>query len=186
MLMMYLSIVETPEERSLFEQIYYTYRKQMFFVAISILNDEILAEDALQEAFMGIAKQITLFRNMPEQNRKAYVLTAAKNAAINIGKQEQRVNQLYTSFDDAAVVSYRDQVLDEQIYRETCQTLFAAISKLPAFQRDILMLKYANNMNCAQIALALGKKPSTVRKELSRARKALRNGCKKEGLDIED
>ena len=51
MLMMYLSIVETPEERSLFEQIYYTCRKQMFFVANGILNDEILAEDALQEAF---------------------------------------------------------------------------------------------------------------------------------------
>lgn len=186
MLLTYLSIVETPEERSLFEQIYYTYRKQMFFVANGILDNEILAEDALQEAFMGIAKQITLFRDMPENNRKAYVLTAAKNAAINIGKQEQRVNQLRTSFDEAYFVSYQDQVLDKQIYRETYQTLFAVISKLPTFERDILMLKYANNMNCAQIAIALGKKPSTIRKELSRARKALRDGCKKEGLDIED
>lgn len=186
MLMMYLSIVETPEERSLFSQIYYTYRKQMFFVANGILHDEILTEDALQEAFLGIAKQVTLFRDMPEQNKKAYVLTAAKNAAINIGKQEQRIKQHHIGFDEASIDSYPAQVLDEQMYRETYQTLFSEISKLPAFQRDILMLRYSNDMNCAQIAIALGKKPSTVRKELSRARKALRNGCKKEGLDIED
>ena len=108
MLMMYLSMVETPEERSLFEQIYYTYRKQMFFVANGILDNEILAEDAVQEAFLGIAKQITLFRDMPEQNRKAYVLTAAKNAAINIGKQEQRINQYHTGFHEAAIYSYAD------------------------------------------------------------------------------
>lgn len=186
MLMMYLSIVETPEERSLFEQIYYTYRKQMFFVANSILDDEILVEDALQEAFLGIAKQITLFRDMPEQNKKAYVLTAAKNAAINIGKQEQRIKQYHTGFDEAPIGSYPDQVLEKQIFRETNQVLLSVISKLPAFQRDILMLRYSNDMNCSQIAIALDKKPSTVRKELSRARKALRNNCKKEGLDIED
>lgn len=184
--MMYLSIVETPEERSLFEQIYYTYRKQMFFVANSILKDEILAEDAIQEAFLGIAKQITLFRDMPENKVKAYALTAAKNAAINIGKQEQRIKQHHTSFDEAPIGSYQDQVVDEQMCRETYQTLFSVISRLPPFQRDILMLRYSNDMNCTQIAIALGKKPSTVRKELSRARKALRNGCKKEGLNIED
>ena len=113
MLMIYLAMVETPEEQSLFEQIYYTYRKQMFFVANSILDDEILAEDALQEAFLGIAKQIKLFRDMPENKVKAYVLTAAKNAAINICKQEQRINQHYAGFDEAGVVSYPDQVHEE-------------------------------------------------------------------------
>ena len=186
MLMMYLSMVETPEEQSLFEQIYYTYRKQMFFVANGILGDKNLAEDALQEAFLGIAKQITLFRDMPEQNKKAYVLTAAKNAAINICKQEQRIKQHHTGLDEAPIGLYSDQVLEEQIFQEINEVLFSAISKLPTFQRDILMLRYSNDMSCAQIAIALGKKPSTVRKELSRARKALRNNCKKEGLDIED
>ena len=186
MLTMYLSIVETPEERSLFEQIYYTYRKQMFFVANGILHDEILAEDALQEAFMGIAKQIMLFRDMPDHKAKAYVLTAAKNAAINLGKQEERFQKQQTAFDDTTFSSRQDQVLDEQIYKETCQVLQSVISALPPFRRDILMLRYSLDMNCSQIANALGKKASTVRKELSRARKALRNNCKKEGLDIED
>ena len=184
--MMYLSIVETPEERSVFEQLYYTYRKQMFFVANGILHDEILAEDALQEAFMGIAKQITLFRDMSDSKAKAYVLTAAKNAAINVGKQEERFQRQQTVFDDASAVSCQDQVLNKQIYKETCQVLQSVIAALPAFQRDILMLRYSLNMNCSQIANVLGKNASTVRKELSRARKALRKACIKEGIEIED
>ena len=186
MLMMYLSIVETAEDRSLFEQIYYTYRKQMFFVANGILKDKNLAEDALQEAFLGIAKQIILFRDMPDNKVKAYVLTAAKNVSINIYKQEQKIKQHHTSFDDETTGFYQDQLLNEQIYKETYQTLISVISTLPASQRDILLLRYTNNLNCAQIAIALGKKSSTVRKELSRARRALRAGCKKEGLEIED
>ena len=186
MLMMYLSMVETKEDQSLFETIYYAYRKQMFYVAKRILQDDHLAEDALQEAFLGIAKQITLFRTLPENKTKAYVLTAAKNAAINLGKREQKITQLQVSFEDAVSVSNGDQVLEEQLYQETYGILIAEISKLSSVQQDILLMKYANDLNCAQIAIVLGKKASTVRKELSRARQALKEGCRKEGLEIED
>ena len=184
--MMYLSLVETAEEQSLFEQIYYTYRKRMFFVANGILNNKMLAEDAVQEAFLGVAKQISLFRNMSDNKIKAYVLTAAKNAAINLSKQEQKFQQHHTCFDRALVGFDQDQVLGKQIYRETDQVLRSVIAALPAFQRDILMLRYTHDMNCSEIATALGRKSSTVRKELSRARRALRERCKKEGLEIED
>lgn len=186
MLMMYLSLVETKEDQSLFETIYYAYRKQMFYVAKGILDDEHLAEDALQEAFLGIAKQITLFRTLSENKTKAYVLTAAKNAAINLGKREQKIVQQQAPFEEAESASLGDQVLQEQMYQETQRILFAEISKLSSVQQDILILKYASELNCAQIAVVLGRKASTVRKELSRARQALKEGCRKEGLEIED
>ena len=186
MLMMYLSMLETEEERSLFEQIYYTYRKQMFFVANNILEDEYLAEDALQEAFLGVAKQIKLFRNMADNKLKAYVLTAAKNAAINIGKREQKFQQHQTDFHEDLILQDEDIVFEAQLYRETYQFLLSEIAKLSTFQRDILMLRYSHGFNCAQIATALGRKASTVRKELSRARQTLKNRCEKEGLEIED
>ena len=186
MLMMYLSLVENKEDQSLFERIYYAYRKQMFYVAKGILEDEHLAEDALQEAFLGIAKQITLFRTLPENKTKAYVLTAAKNAAINLGKQEQKIKQQQVHFEEAETMTLEDLVLEKQLYQETHRILIAQIFKLSSLQQDILLMKYANDLNCSQIAIALGKKASTVRKELSRARQALKEGCKKEGLEIED
>lgn len=185
MLMMYLSMMETAEEQSLFELIYTTYRKQMFYVANQVLDDEHLAEDALQEAFLGVAKQITLFQNMPHIKIRAYVLTATKNAAINICKQEEKIRQYHVALDEEIAVSDQD-LLGEQINQEMYQLVISQIYKLSEFQRDILLLRYSNNMTCPQIAIALGRKASTVRKELSRARQALRSGCEKEGLDIED
>ena len=157
----------------------------MFYVAKGILDDENLAEDALQEAFLGLAKQITLFQNMADIKVRAYVLTAAKNAAINICKQEEKIRQYHIALDEQIAVSDED-LLEAQINKEAYQILISEIYKLSAFQRDILLLRYSNHMTCAQIAIALGKKASTVRKELSRARQVLRNRCKKEGLEIED
>jgi RNA polymerase sigma factor (sigma-70 family) len=110
---------------------------------------------------------------------KAYVLTVAKNAAINLSKQEQKFQ--HHTVTDAQEIGF-DPGLDAQ----SDQSLRCVIATLPAFQRDILMLRYTNDMNCSEIAIALGRKPSTVRKELSRARQALRKRCKKEGIDIED
>ena len=186
MLTMYLSLVATTEEQSLFEQIYYTYRKRMFFVANGILNDKILAEDAVQEAFLGIAKQISLFQDMPDHKVKAYVLTAAKNASLNLCREEQRFQQYQTDLEYPEPDTHQDQVLDEQIHKETDRLLRSVIATLPELQRDILLLRYSNDMNCSKIAAALGKKSSTVRKELSRARRTLRERCKKEGIEIED
>lgn len=185
MLMIYLSLVETAEDKNLFKQLYYTYRKQMFFVANSILEDENFAEDAVQEAFFGIARQITLLRELSEQKRRTYVLTAAKNAAINIYNKENTHRLYRKDFGEVRGDCWTDETMELQISRETCRRVLAAISELSPFQRDILTLRFSHEWNCQQIAVALGRKPSTVRKELSRARQILREKCQKEGIDVD-
>ena len=50
MLMMYLNLVDTPEEKSKFKQLYDKYRNLMFFCAKEILKDDGLAEDAQMQA----------------------------------------------------------------------------------------------------------------------------------------
>ena len=57
MLTFYLSLIETEEDKSKFENIYETYRKVMFYTANQILKDEYLAEDAVHSAFLRILKQ---------------------------------------------------------------------------------------------------------------------------------
>lgn len=182
---MYLSVIETTEDKSLFEAIYYTYRNQMYSIACGILKDESLAEDAVQEALLRLAKQITVFREMPENEVRAYILITTKNTAINIYKKEQKYNRNIISIEDAAPLFIEDNVLAQQISNERQRTLAAIIADLPALQRNILTLRYTHEMKCSEIAIALGRKPATVRKELSRARQILIEKCRKAGLDIE-
>ena len=78
-----------------------------------------------------------------------------------------------------------ENALAQQISNERLQELVAIIADFPSLQRSILTLRYTHNMKCSEIAIALGRKPSSVRKELSRARKILVEKCRKAGLDIE-
>lgn len=186
MIVAFLAVIETEEDESLFECIYYTYRRQMFFVANGILSDKMLAEDAVQEAFWGIAKQIRLFKNMSEGERRAYVLTAVRNAAINLYKKERKATRCCRQYTDDNRTTVEDEVINRQTLTDSRQALNLVISALSDFQQEIMMLRYSHELNCSQIAIALGRKPATVRKELSRARKALKKACQKEGIQIEN
>ena len=55
-MMIYLQMLETTEQKVRFEDLYYTYKNLMFYVANQILRNEHDAEDAVQQAFFAIAK----------------------------------------------------------------------------------------------------------------------------------
>lgn len=55
MLLFYLSLLDTEEEKTKFERLYYEYRAVMKYKALEILKDEYLAEDAVHEAFIKLS-----------------------------------------------------------------------------------------------------------------------------------
>jgi RNA polymerase sigma-70 factor (ECF subfamily) len=52
MIAIYLSIIDSEQDKNKFEILYTTYRKLMFYVANRILKDQYLAEDAVHQAFI--------------------------------------------------------------------------------------------------------------------------------------
>ena len=56
MMNLFLTLLDSEEEKSKFEKVYEKYRKLMHYVAKGILADDQLAEDAVQEAFFRSAK----------------------------------------------------------------------------------------------------------------------------------
>lgn len=65
MLVYYLQMLDTPEEKIRFEQIYLKYRGLMYHVANGILHDRQDAEDAVHNAFLRIIKKFPSFRTSP-------------------------------------------------------------------------------------------------------------------------
>lgn len=185
MLMMYLAMIDTDEGQSRFEEIYYAYRKQMIYVANEVLQDYGLAEDAVQNAFLGIARHIDHVRGLNDDRTRAYVLTAAKNAALNVSLKEQAILQRQTTLD--AVEAMADEsTFDTLEQEEAMSRLLAVITGLGAANRDVLLLRYVEEMSFGEIARVMGKTEAAIRQQLSRARRALREGCVREGLALED
>lgn len=55
MLAIYLSMLETNEEKNQFEQLYIKYKQDMYAVAYGILKNKEDAEDAVHQSFLKIA-----------------------------------------------------------------------------------------------------------------------------------
>ena len=51
---LFLALLDSPEEQEKFTELYHLYRHFMWYVANQKLQDEHLAEDAVQEAFLAL------------------------------------------------------------------------------------------------------------------------------------
>ena len=82
MLLIYMSFIDDGSRRRLFEEIYFSYRKQMFLVARTVLKNDSDAEDIVHDVFLRIAKKymakISTIEN--ETDLRNYLLKATKNA----------------------------------------------------------------------------------------------------------
>ena len=57
-MIVYLQMIESPKQKSVFEQVYIQYKSLMYSVAYSILGNSQDAEDAVHHAFVKIAENI--------------------------------------------------------------------------------------------------------------------------------
>ena len=55
MIALYLSLIDTPSDKTKFILLYEKYRRLMHYTAKEILKSDKLAEEAVQEAFIRIA-----------------------------------------------------------------------------------------------------------------------------------
>ena len=186
MLMFYAAVIDDAEDMKRFEKIYYTYRKQMLFAANRILHDSHEAEDAVQNALLGIARNIHSLPNDDARVVRAYTLTAAKNAALNMLPEKQRRDEMLdindTEISDMigceSAFAYIEQSEDRELIAH-------AIDRLPDIYKDVLLLHCVCGLKIGQTADVLGRKKTTVDKQISRARKLLVRFCAEEGMVFE-
>ncbi len=180
MLLLYTAMIDDECDRLRFEDIYYNYRKQMLYVAQGVLHDSHEAEDAVQVALLGIARQI---RSVPAGEPKiirAYVMTAARNAALNmLPKKKQRDELLDIS---ELKIAGEDDLFEQVAASQDYDCLLRAIRGIPPIYRDVLMLKYVQELTMKQIGTLLGRKPATVHQQITRGKRLLIDQCRKEGM----
>lgn len=176
----YANLIDDVGNRLLFEEIYEKYYQQMFFVASKILHDDYEAEDALQDAFMRIAKNMkTISAITNQRDLFYYLMRAAENAAHNRTRQTKH----YTS---AATLDYLEGVSDHFFWESVCtkmdyERLVSMISNLPKKYREVLYYHYVLEFSMPEVARGLGLKLSTAKQRLVRGKKILMSKIEKEG-----
>jgi len=170
MLAFYLALIDNEQDQIKFEHLYNSYRKQMLFIAQSILHNSYDAEDAVHEAFIGIARNMDTVRKITDETDiKNYILKAAKNASVNMLRKKKKRDQIIDldSISEISDDSFIESLADKITYDEITD----ALRKINPDYFDVLYYHFSIGMSCVEIAKLLNRKPATVRQQLVRGKK---------------
>ena len=179
-MLIYTILIEDERDIVAFEDIYHHYRRQMYKVAMSVLHNPEDTEDALQIAFLGLARRIKDVPLDTPAATKAYVLTAAKNAALSLLRKQRR--QPDTIHFDDLLGTYQDSVLEKIILHEDYNALLKVVSGMSEIYRELLMLRHVHGLSINEIVAVTGRNTNTVRVQLRRAKQELIKRCVEEGI----
>ena len=168
---MYLAMLETEEDQRRFTRLYSAYEKKVYAVALRILGDPTRAEDAAQQTWFQLLKSWERVSALPWGETEGYVVTVAKNCALDILRAERKTAAFPEDWDPPAPEDHQDEY----------DYLVSLIRALPEGCRRILELKCVEERTNREIARLLGVNESTVASRVMRGRAMLRQQLEKEG-----
>ena len=173
-MLIFLTLVDTQEEKDKFTALYEKYRYFMWYLANQILNDYQLAEDAVQDSFLVLTKHLNKVDSVDSPQTKRYLATIAKSRAIDILRKKGRLEDPSSEVpENDASDSRQADLLDELIVKEGYEYLLSCIRSLDESYRTVLECRYLHQMSEKETALFLNVAPKTVNVRIFRARKKL-------------
>jgi len=128
--------IEDEKDRYKAERLYLAYRNIMFYAAKRILKDDARSEDALQNAFEGIIKNLNAIHEVDSIRTKSYVIRVAKNSAISLYRKDRR----FVSFDEEFAIS-EIELSQSMDVEDDVKYLMEEIYQISPIYRDVLILK---------------------------------------------
>lgn len=178
MLLFYISLIDDKDDIVTFERIFEEYKEKMHRVAMKVLKDHHLAEDAVQVALLGIAKNMKTVPTHSESELRAYVFVAARNAAYTILRKKQ-------PHDDVLNIDELECVADDDVFQKIANDhdyhhLLGLIMSLPIIYREVLMLRFVMELTPKEIGQIIGNKTATVSQQITRGKKLLAEAYERE------
>jgi RNA polymerase sigma-70 factor, ECF subfamily len=154
-------------DRAAFEALTVAHHPRLYRVALGILRDPHLAEDATQQAFLDIWRRLDRLRDPGKFEGWSYRLLVHACYAEARRKPRWAPDVESKAGDEPFVSDAFGVVVDrDQLER--------GFERLSVDQRAVVVLHYLLDLTLEQVAEALGVRQGTVHSRLNRAMKALR------------
>lgn len=152
-----------------FAELYDIYVQKIYsFIFHKVLHTE-TAEDLTSDTFLKALEKINTF-NPQKAGFSTWLFQIARNTVID----HYRTYKSESDIDDVWDLASSDDVLSQTDARITYEKLQAHLKKFSSQEREILMMRFWQDMSYADIAAALGKTEASVKMAASRAVKKLK------------
>ncbi|HEY6794686.1 MAG TPA: sigma-70 family RNA polymerase sigma factor [Kineosporiaceae bacterium] len=148
--------------------VYDRWSKPVWSVAVSVLGDPGLAEDATQETFLRAWRAASGYD--PDRPLGPWLFTIARRTAIDVHRREARPTQGGHAEEQEAASAGVEFALERAW--DTWQVR-AALAELPPEERDVLRMSHFEELTHREIAEALDVPVGTVKSRSHRAHRRL-------------
>lgn len=149
-----------------FEALYDRYRDWVINLALRFTDDRHLALDVMQDVFMYLASRFPGFELTAQL--KTFLYPAVRHTALALRRKHHRSSSALSVPASACVFASPPPP------PEDLAPLADAMRSLPAAQREIIILRFADGLSLEEIARAVEIPLGTVKSRLHHALRALR------------
>ena len=158
------------------KELYDRYDRLVFSVALAILGDHALAQEATVDVFVRVWQRAGTYR-VERGNVRTWLIAITRHHAIDILRQQAKnpepngiIWEETTSYTNPASHNLEEQV---ELSAEK-DRVWRAFSQLPSEQREVLRLAYLRGYTHSEIAKALNQPLGTIKTRIRLGMQKLR------------
>ncbi|MEG2173992.1 MAG: sigma-70 family RNA polymerase sigma factor [Oscillospiraceae bacterium] len=171
--MFFLFMTISNDDR--FDLLYEQYHRAMYRLALSVLRQPQLAEDAVQNAFLRVFQNLDKIEAIDCSKTRAYLIVIVRRESFKLYNQGQRDMANLVDVDDAPIletlVAHSPEMLFDHL--DEVHRLRGILSTLSETDQYLLIGKYAYGYQYRDLALLLGMSEKNVSVRITRARQRL-------------
>ncbi len=159
-----------------FDTLLHRHKSKLFSYIMRIVKDKDLADDIVQETFVKIIMTLRQGRYIESGKFSAWLSRIAHNLIIDHFRQEKAENNMSSDDEDINLLNRRDlceeNIEDMMVNDQIKADVRRIIDALPEPQKEVLVMRYYNDMSFKEIAETTGVSINTA---LGRMRYAILN-----------
>ena len=173
-------------EPGAFEKLIERFETPLFSYAHGILQNsqdaQEVVQDALVRAHRALSRQYDESRSASLALRP-WLFRAVRNLSLNRRRSKSRaLEQPLETFDDGRIGPFVKTAGSEFERQEEIDLLRRAVALLPVEARELIVLRFIEEMSYAEIAKTIGSTEAALRGKVFRALKLLRDALEKKGV----
>ncbi|MDE6454154.1 MAG: sigma-70 family RNA polymerase sigma factor [Muribaculaceae bacterium] len=159
-----------------FDELLARHQARLYNYILMMVKDEDVANDVFQDTFTKVVTTIRQGRYTESGRFAAWLTRIARNLIIDIFRQEKSQATVSTDSSDVDLLNRREYsdgtVEDELVDLQIHDDVRSLLDRLPEVQRQVLLMRYYQNLSFKEIAAATGVSINTA---LGRVRYAILN-----------
>ena len=185
-LFIYMAALDTESERFTMTMLYDGHKNRLLNIAYKILNDQVMAEDAVHNTFVAAIKEKETVFILKDVEFMKWSTTVVKNKCIDILRLTGRLQEVPLDGFDEALHTANDAVEAKVIHKDIYERLIAYIDEMDVVNRQIFILWHVHGTSYQRIADTLGFTLPQITSRIARIKARLKRRAEREMVVYEN